>query len=110
MKMKLFIRYRFLVGCLYLTESRDSILGYSEPSFRENVGKKKDAIGERKTDKHTRVHLLQAQLALVLFFYNFDTVQEKFTKLGRNIKHDQTTCRDLERSLHLDILRNYSPL
>ena len=25
---------------------------------------------------------------------NFDTVQDNFTKLGRNIKHDQTTCRD----------------
>ena len=26
--------------------------------------------------------------------YNFDTVQHNFTKLGTNIKHDQTTCRD----------------
>ena len=25
---------------------------------------------------------------------NFDTVQDNFTKLGTNIKHDQTTCRD----------------
>ena len=27
-------------------------------------------------------------------FYNFDTVRDDFTKLGRNIKHDQTKCRD----------------
>ena len=26
--------------------------------------------------------------------HNFDTVRDNFTKLGRNIKHDQTTCRD----------------
>ena len=26
--------------------------------------------------------------------YNFDTVQDTFTKLGTNVKHDQTTCRD----------------
>ena len=26
--------------------------------------------------------------------YNFDTVQDNFTKLGTNVKHDQTTCRD----------------
>ena len=25
---------------------------------------------------------------------NFDTVQDNFTKLGTNINHDQTTCRD----------------
>ena len=42
--------------------------------------------------------------------YNFDTVQDNFTKLGRNIKHDQTTCRDQQPSLHLHFLRNYSPL
>ena len=24
----------------------------------------------------------------------FDTVRDNFTKLGTNIKHDQTTCRD----------------
>ena len=26
--------------------------------------------------------------------HNFETVQDNFTKLGTNIKHDQTTCRD----------------
>ena len=26
--------------------------------------------------------------------YNFVTVRDNFTKLGRNIMHDQTTCRD----------------
>ena len=26
--------------------------------------------------------------------YNFDTVQDNFTKLGTNVAHDQTTCRD----------------
>ena len=26
--------------------------------------------------------------------YNFDTVQDNFTKLGTNVKHDQTMCRD----------------
>ena len=26
--------------------------------------------------------------------HNFDTVRDNFTKLGTNIKHDQTTCRD----------------
>ena len=26
--------------------------------------------------------------------HNFDTVGDNFTKLGTNIKHDQTTCRD----------------
>ena len=26
--------------------------------------------------------------------YNFDTVQDNFMKLGTNVKHDQTTCRD----------------
>ena len=26
--------------------------------------------------------------------YNFDTIQDNFTKLGTNVKHDQTTCRD----------------
>ena len=26
--------------------------------------------------------------------YNFDTVQDNFTKLGTNVKHDRTTCRD----------------
>ena len=26
--------------------------------------------------------------------HNFDTVQDNFTKLGTNVKHDQTTCRD----------------
>ena len=26
--------------------------------------------------------------------YNSDTVQDNFTKLGTNVKHDQTTCRD----------------
>ena len=25
--------------------------------------------------------------------HNFDTVRDNFTKLGTNIKHDQTTCR-----------------
>ena len=33
-----------------------------------------------------------------------------FTKLGRNIKHDQTTCRDQQPSLHQHFLRNDSPL
>ena len=42
--------------------------------------------------------------------YDFDTVWDNFTKLGRNIKHDQTTCRDWQWSLHLHLLRNYSPL
>ena len=42
--------------------------------------------------------------------YNFDTVQDNFTKLGTNVKHDQTTCRDKQPSLHLHFLRNYSPL
>ena len=27
-------------------------------------------------------------------FHNFDTVRDNFTKLGTNIKRDQTTCRD----------------
>ena len=27
--------------------------------------------------------------------HNFDTVQDNFTKLGTNIKHDQTTCREI---------------
>ena len=26
--------------------------------------------------------------------HNFDTVQDNFMKLGTNIKHDQSTCRD----------------
>ena len=26
--------------------------------------------------------------------HNFDTVRDNFMKLGTNIKHDQTTCRD----------------
>ena len=26
--------------------------------------------------------------------HNFDTVRNNFTKLGTNINHDQTTCRD----------------
>ena len=26
--------------------------------------------------------------------HNFDTVRDNFTKLGTNINHDQTTCRD----------------
>ena len=26
--------------------------------------------------------------------HNFDTVQDNFTKLGTNVKHGQTTCRD----------------
>ena len=26
--------------------------------------------------------------------HNFDTVRDNFTKLGTNVKHDQTTCRD----------------
>ena len=26
--------------------------------------------------------------------HNFDTVRDNFTKLDRNIKHDQSTCRD----------------
>ena len=26
--------------------------------------------------------------------YNFDTVQDNFRKLGTNVKHNQTTCRD----------------
>ena len=26
--------------------------------------------------------------------HNFDTVRDNFTKLGTNIKHDQTTCRN----------------
>ena len=42
--------------------------------------------------------------------YNFNTVQDNFTKLGTNVKHDQTTCRDQQPSLHLHFLRNYSPL
>ena len=42
--------------------------------------------------------------------HNFDTVRDNFTKLGRNVKHDQTTCRDKQPSLHLHFLRNYSPL
>ena len=25
--------------------------------------------------------------------HNFDTVRDNFTKLGTNIKHDQTTCK-----------------
>ena len=33
--------------------------------------------------------------------YNFDTLQDNFTKLGTNVKHDQTTCRDKEPSLLL---------
>ena len=31
----------------------------------------------------------------------FDTVRDDFTKLGTNVKHDQTTCRDKQQSLHL---------
>ena len=26
--------------------------------------------------------------------HNFDTVRDYFTKLGTNVKYDQTTCRD----------------
>ena len=26
--------------------------------------------------------------------HNFDTIRDNFTKLGTNINHDQTTCRD----------------
>ena len=26
--------------------------------------------------------------------HNFDTIRDNFTKLGTNVKHDQTTCRD----------------
>ena len=26
--------------------------------------------------------------------HNFDTVLDNFTKLGTNVEHDQTTCRD----------------
>ena len=26
--------------------------------------------------------------------HNFDTVRDNFTKLGRNVKHNQTTCKD----------------
>ena len=42
--------------------------------------------------------------------HHFDTVRDNFTKLGTNVKHDQTTCRDYQPSLHLHFLRNYSPL
>ena len=42
--------------------------------------------------------------------HNFDTVRDNFTKLGTNVKHDQTTCRDQQPSLHIHFLRNYSPL
>ena len=33
--------------------------------------------------------------------YNFDIVPDNFAKLGTNIKHDRTTCRDKGRSLCL---------
>ena len=42
--------------------------------------------------------------------HNFDTVRDNFTKLGTNVKQDQTTCRDKQPSLRLHFLRNYSPL
>ena len=37
--------------------------------------------------------------------HNFVTVGDNFTKLGTNIKHDQTTCRDKQRSVHLHFCR-----
>ena len=38
------------------------------------------------------------------------TVQEIFMKLGTNINHRQTMCREQKPTLHLHFLRNYGPL
>ena len=42
--------------------------------------------------------------------YNFDTAKNIFMKLRRNINHHQTMCREQESLLHLQFLRNYTPL
>ena len=42
--------------------------------------------------------------------HNSDTVQDIFMKLGTNINHHQTMCREQEPTLHLHFLRNYAPL
>ena len=42
--------------------------------------------------------------------HNSDSVQDIFMKLGTNINHHQTMCREQEPTLHLHFLRNYAPL
>ena len=42
--------------------------------------------------------------------HNSDTVQDIFMKLGTNINHHQTMCREQEPQLHLYFLPNYGPL
>ena len=41
--------------------------------------------------------------------HSFDTVRDNFTKLGTNIKHDQRTCRDKQRSRHLHFFAELFP-
>ena len=41
---------------------------------------------------------------------NSDTIEDIFMKLGTNIKHHQTMCREQESTLHLHFLRNCGPL
>ena len=42
--------------------------------------------------------------------HNSDTIQDIFMKLGTNINHYQTMCREQEPLLHLHFLWNYGPL
>ena len=42
--------------------------------------------------------------------HNSDTVQDIFMKLGTNINHHQSMCREQEPTLHLHFLWNYGPL
>ena len=39
--------------------------------------------------------------------HNSDSVKDVFMKLGTNINHHQTMCREQEMTLHLLFLRNY---
>ena len=40
---------------------------------------------------------------------NSDTVQDVFMKLGTNVNHYQTMCKEQEPTLYLQFLRNYVP-
>ena len=42
--------------------------------------------------------------------HNSDTVQDIFMKLGSNVNHHQTMCREQEPTLNLHFSRNYGPL
>ena len=51
-----------------------------------------------------------ASVNFLCLLHNSDTVQDIFLKLGTNINHHQTMCREQEPTLHLHFLQNFCTL